>query len=490
MRVNFQEWLPDLPPNDNPGATVAENVIPFINSYQPFKDLVPFSNALPGRPLGAISAIRNDRTVYMFAGTSTGLYRLDGSSWTDVSRVGGYSTADGEIWRFAQYGNKVLATNYTNEIQVIDLATGNFANLAGSPPKARYITVVNGFVFLGNVDESGAKPFRVRWSDLENETNWAIGSGSSQSDFQDFVDDGGIIINVVGGTEYAVVIRERAIHRFQYVGAPNIFTNDKIESSKGSPVPSSVVPVERSTYYLGQEGFYRFNGQFSEPIGDNKVDKTFYRDVNQTFFNQRMSGVSDPINKLILWAYPSNDSPDGDSNKILIYNYAIQRWSIVNLSTRLFFGALQPGYTLETLDTYGASSSIDTLPFSLDSRVWKGGSNILAAFDNQNRLCYFTGSNLAATVDSGETQVNAGAKSFLSSVRPIVNSNNAVISVGYRDRIGNSITYSGDVSQNDNGECDFRIAARYHRVRVKLPYNDSWSEIQGFDFNATQDGLR
>ena len=59
---------------------------------------------------------------------------------------GNYSVPSGDFWSFAQFGGKVIACNFNDNPQVIDVDTGavNFADLAGTPPKAR--------LALGNVD--------------------------------------------------------------------------------------------------------------------------------------------------------------------------------------------------------------------------------------------------------------------------------------------------------------------------------------------------
>ena len=90
---------------------------------------------------GAINIYGTDGTNYHFAGTETGLWTLDNSSlaWTDVTRTSGgaYATATEERWRFAEFGNTLIATNYTDAVQAYTMGSSTeFAALGGSPPKA------------------------------------------------------------------------------------------------------------------------------------------------------------------------------------------------------------------------------------------------------------------------------------------------------------------------------------------------------------------
>jgi hypothetical protein len=69
----------------------------------------------------------------------------------------------GDQWQFAQFNNFVFAVQINTAPQVFDLTSSTaFADLAGSPPQARYIAVVNRFVFLSGLGSS--TPYRITWS--------------------------------------------------------------------------------------------------------------------------------------------------------------------------------------------------------------------------------------------------------------------------------------------------------------------------------------
>ena len=54
-KMVFGEWLPDQPDLDNPGATIAKNVLPYVQTYGSFKSLQSFSTALSGACTGSVS---------------------------------------------------------------------------------------------------------------------------------------------------------------------------------------------------------------------------------------------------------------------------------------------------------------------------------------------------------------------------------------------------------------------------------------------------
>ncbi len=182
--IPFGEYLPDLPDLANPGATVAKNVIPHANSYLPLKALSTNSDALTAFCRGAYAATDKALVVYNFAGDATKLYSLASQTHSDVSSTT-YTTAAGENWSFVKWGEKIIATNFTDVPEITTLGAANFTNLGGSPPRARHVGIVRDFVVFGYLKESGTVyPNRVRWSGIGDETAWAV-SATTQSDFQD-----------------------------------------------------------------------------------------------------------------------------------------------------------------------------------------------------------------------------------------------------------------------------------------------------------------
>ena len=63
----------------------------------------------------------------------------------------------------------------------------------------------------------------------------------------------------------------------------------------------------------------------------------------------------------------------------------------------VFGGVSQQGYTLEQLDSFNGGSTIDNLPYSLDSSFWTGPlSLLLYAFDTGHKSGSFSGATLAS----------------------------------------------------------------------------------------------
>lgn len=502
MRINipFAEWLPDLPTLDNRGATVAENVIPAQQSYLPFKQPVVFSTSLSARCQGMVIARDLAGDSFNYVGDNNKLYQLTGTSWSNVSRLvgGAYATPAEEFWEFTQWGNTVIGVNGLDAPQRISLGAANFIALPGSPPVARHIATVRDFVVMGNISATAAMPQAVAWSAINNSDSWTA-DAATLADRQDLPGDGGWVQKVIGG-EYGVIFQERAIFRMTFVGSPLIFQFDQVQQNIGAYAPQSVIAYQNLIFFLSEDGFYRFDGVNTQPIGRGKVDKTFFADLDTANY-LRIQASIDPINKLVLWAYPSSNNIGGNPDSILIYNWAFDKWSnVVSVSdieilTRSVSGAL----TLDQLDTI--SSSIDALPVSLDSRQWNAGQLILSYFNSNHRLARFTGENMGATVETGERQLNPkqNGRTYLTEVRPLIQNDgmlgggsSVIPSVRILSR--NSLLGSADASTlatvQSAGFAEVRNTARFQRVQVNIGGGTTWQHLIGVDVEAQEAGGR
>lgn len=119
---------------------------------------------------------------------------------------------------------------------------------------------------------------------------------------------------------------------------------------------------------------------------------------------------------------------------------------------------------------------LDDLPFSLDS-VSLASLLQVCAVDSSNRLGFFNGPNLEATLETPETSRN-GRKIFIESVRPVTDCATVVASVGFRETPQAALSYTTEVAVNDIGDCPVYgggIEGRYVRGKLRMPAEATWS---------------
>lgn len=497
-KLPFGEYAPDQNP-DIQFVVDGKNVFPrSTGTYGPVASFMNAVTALTARCQGAFYANDSAGNVSVWAGDATKLYKLSsGSAFSDVSKVGGYTIAASDFWEFIQFGQKVIATDYADAIQVYTLGSSAlFADLSATAPKARHIAPVANFVMVGNTFDGtgGAQPDRVWWSALGDSTSWPTPATSAaaavQSGYNNISGNGGWVQGIaprVGALD-AIIVQERQLIRCQYVGSPDVFTFQPLEGARGSPAPQSITAYGGMMYYLGDDGFYACDGATSRPIGAGKVDKFFYGDVLQSSIG-RVCGVFDPINRLWVVAYPSNSSSGGTPDRMMFYNTISDRWAPpAQITTEYLTKLGSIGYTLEQLDAFG---TMETLPASLDSRLWAGsGKPVLAAFDSSHRLGYFTGGNLEAQLETGDSDSGDGGRFMAQGFRPDVNGSAATLTgqIGYRESRNDSVSYTSAVSAQRNYVIPAHVSARHLRVKLTIAASSDWTHAAAFDLGLRRVG--
>lgn len=351
--IQIPEWQPDVTDLGTDVSALISGVVPRADGYGPFKALETFTQALASRCRGYFFARRGDGSSAVFAGTSTELYILDNTNltWTKVSKGGGpYSALVAtDIWRFAQFNDTVLAVQQNTVAQAFALSSSAaFADLAGSPPQASHVAIVNRFVLLSGLLSN---PRRLQWCDLDDITQWTAGVGFA--DFQDFP-DGGSVHGISGGDAYGVVFQDESIRRVTYApGSATVFDIVRISTQDTLFAQYSVINVGDKTFYCSSQGFKLIEASgLPRAIGKERVDRTFFSDVDTSQL-QLMIGSGDPSATRVYWAYKSKAGQADLFDKVLCYDWSIGeigRWSMLPIRGQFLTYLAKPGLTLEQLD--------------------------------------------------------------------------------------------------------------------------------------------
>ncbi len=491
--IEFGDLQADLPSYENSGALVVDNVLPLAKGYKSLAGFQALSGTgLTGSAVGLFTSFSASGSTN-YAGDATKLYQMNSSLvFQDKSKSGGYSNSTTEnardFWAFTQFGSNIIATNFADNIQKFTEGTSSaFSDLVAL--KAKYIAVIRDFVVSGYTNESGTVyNQRVKWSGINDSSTWTP-SQSTQSGFQDIVGSHGNIQAIVGGESAGVIFMEKAIYRMSYVGVPLIFQFDKIADNIGAFAPKSVASYGNMVFFLAQDGFYKLTGgQQLTPIGNGKVDNFFFDDLSSNL--DGITSAVDPNNSIVVWSYRGSGATGTTNNKLLIYNYAVDKWSTGSGQDLEFIAsASQEAFTtLESLDVLG---DLDNLPKSLDSYFYKEGIVGLAGFNSDNKFGKFIANSLSATVDTTEFEGAKGKRSTLINCRPIVdgttNTSVTVTPITRQSQL-DTTTNGTATGTNDTGTCPLRSTSRYHRIRVNVTGN--FNTMSGVDIEARPEGGR
>lgn len=476
QRIKFGEWMPDQ--SGISGAlTDAKNVVSLAVGYGPFSSAVAFSDAASENLVSLYAAKNPDSTTQLFVAGTSKIFTVSGiGALTQVKS--GMTTGIDDRVRFTQFGKRVITTNNAEVLQGWTLGTStSFANLSASAPIAKFITVVRDFVVCANTFESSAQQqYRVRWSALNDETDW-VEDVNTQSDYQD-IPDGGQIVGIRGG-EFGLVFLERSISRMTYIGTPFIFQFDNISRNKGCMVSGSIAQYQGITFFLSDDGFYMCDGQNVISIGSEKVDRFFIDDASESDYGS-MSAAVDPVRKLVIWNYVDTNG----NRKLLIYNFATKMWTYADAGTDFLSEASSTAVTLEQLDSI--SASIDALPTSLDSRLYVGGRYFLGG-TLATKVFTYTGPYATGTLATGD--IDLGGSSVITLARPQVDNGSADVSVASRKLLSDSVNFGTAVTPDGNNRASLRSAGRYHRIQL-VPTGSDWKTVVAVDVDVVPQGVR
>ena len=323
----------------------------------------------------------------------------------------------------------------------------------------------------------GTEPDKVQWSDINDETDWVSGA-TSQSDFQ-IIPDGGNVQAITGG-EFGVVLLEKSVVRCSYVGSPLFWQFDTISSGLGCLEGNSVARYGNITFFIADDGFYSTDGQTVTNIGLEKVDRWFFSRVDLTQINT-ISVAIDPVKNLVVWNYADVDG----NRRIIIYNWQLGKWSRAETTSDVVGTIATLGETLETLESSLGYTDIDTMPASLDSRLFIGGKFLFAGAKT-NKLVVFTGTSITPQLIT--TDIEVGYNSVATLARPQIDNGTAQVAVASRRELDDTIGFSSFVPATTEGRCSLRSAGRYHRFNVQPTGN--WTTAIAVDVDIKPQGNR
>ncbi|CAD0211260.1 hypothetical protein AGRHK599_LOCUS1287 [Rhizobium rhizogenes] len=502
MVIDFPlpHWRPDAADINNPGLKSANNCTPSMGNANGTVTYLPMlssalyaSSSLDSQARGLMTGTDSLGIAYIYTGTTNRLSRFNASTqnWVNVSRAGGYATTEKETWKSIQYASSVIATNYSDNLQYINMDNLDpFSDLT-SLVRARHITEHRGFVILGNTQDEfdGQQPSRVRWSALNNPFDWTF-SQATQADYQDLRNVGSI--TGIVSDEDVWVFCTNAIVRMHYIGTPWIFNFSTVIDGRGCTIPTSMITVNGKTFYYAGDGWYVFEKGQNTPIGAGKVDRYFSESADTDKFHL-MTVVADRYEPLIIWTYVSKSTPDGQADRSLIFNYLTGEWSTSDARSPMLFQSVTTPWTIDSLAAYG---SIDNVPASFDADNWAGGNSVIWGLDVSGKVYTMTGPVMTATIETAELQIAASLqdaktdRAQIQAVRPVYQSTGtATVTIGSKQIPNDDLSWSNPVpTTNATGYAYLRNQARYHSIRCTISGN--WNKISSFQVDAITTGGR
>lgn len=478
--IPFPPFAPDTSPF-NPLATGdLKNCIPVEDGWRPLPSLTVITDALPAACVGATYVRNSSGSFTLIAGTTAGLYSLDTGtmSWTDISGASApYSVPAGDRWTFTRYGQYLIAHNINDAIQVYDIEAGGvFADLAGSPPKARYSCVAGEFLVLMHLEgESNV----VHWSGIGDIEHWTIAEKGCD---KQALPSGEEIMGGIGDERGALIIQRNAMRYMQFAPESGYtFTFAPANEKRGTIAPLSIVQIGAGDFcYLSEDGFFR--GVAGSPIGSGRVDRWFFATLSRSSLSA-VKGIADPYEKIVWWTFE-----DAAEDRYLIgYDWQLDRWCYADNTTEEMVAVVTPGSGWDALDaTY---ASIDAGEVTFDSRSSQGGAPTFAGFTTSHELAYFSGTPQAVDAYTAQVQINPAGRYNVRGARIITDALAGELAVGKVDYHGNDMTWGTATSMSSRtGFIGVRADGRLHRFHWSVPAGTAWTVLTGLEVEGSASG--
>jgi hypothetical protein len=458
------------------------NCLPVTSGWGPMPDFEALSDALPAACRGLTTFKATDGTLSIFAGTATDLYKLNTStspySWDEVSKTtAAYSVPSGDTWSFTVFGDYLIAHTLGDVPQYISLSAGSaFADLAGTPPTAKYSACVGDFLVFGHLD---GEPNKLRWSGLNNSEFWTLG--------QRFADEqlfpaGGEIQAIVPVGLGAIIIQRDQMQNMQFNAASTYaFSFSNANSARGAISGESVVQIGPGRFfYLSEQGF--FAGVEASPIGAERVDRFLFDNIDLDFLPE-VFGVADPYNKIAWWKFVTSDG----TSRLLGYDWQLDRWCYSDQDLSAGGGIATPGITLDGLDNLYAT--LDEIPVSLDSRIFRGGRPVFAIIDADSKLSFMAATNKSATIRTADLELSPGRCSTVHSGFVTTDCTDFTVTASTTNEHGGSFTDKAAVSPSTRtGRLPLLADGRLHHFTMVTTAGASWKNALGIDLDFEPGG--
>jgi hypothetical protein len=289
----------------------------------------PTASGLPIRGMGQL--IENDGSSHIYLGDRADLYRYDGGA-TVALLTGTFTGIEDETatqlattWSMIPFGDWMICSNGVDVPQVIKGSAANpaaLAGVAGNFTTAEILAAQNEHILALNTNNS---PYEIRWCDSGDPEDWTP-TASNTAGFLAIREARSPIMAGVPLQQFTAIYTREGLFLLEYIGSTTVrFRYLHSINGIGALSKQSVVEVGRLNYGVGQQGFWRTDGNSFAYIDEPAVRQEF---VDNLLVAQasKVCSQHNEEETTVWWYYPTADEP----NKGLGFNYVNQSWSVRN----------------------------------------------------------------------------------------------------------------------------------------------------------------
>jgi len=229
--------------------------------------------------------------------------------------------------------------------------------------EARHVLV------YGTHDVTGSySPLLVRWCSQEDFTDWTPTATNTAGDYP-LPSRGSEIRSVNRIGDKTAILTDNDLFIQSYIGGNDVFGFTAVGEQCGIIARNAAVEYNGTLYWMAANGqFYQYSGRLQTL--DCTVLRFVYDNLNE-FQLDKIYAASNSTFDEVMWFYTSNDSPNGENDRYVIYNTREKHWTIGTM----------PRTVWEDGNTFSRPLAIDDIASNLyyQESGYTANSSVLAA---------------------------------------------------------------------------------------------------------------
>lgn len=160
-----------------------------------------------------------------------------------------------------------------------------------------------------------ADPLLIRWADQDDPIDWTPTPTNSAGFLR--VSRGSKIVRGIAARQEILVFTDTNLYSLQFLGTTDVFGLQELADNISIMSPRSVTSANNTTYWMGTDKFYFYNGQVQTlPC---TLRNHVFENLNYDQAAQVICGTNEGYQE-VWWFYPSANSNTNDSYVIYKYN--------------------------------------------------------------------------------------------------------------------------------------------------------------------------
>ncbi len=374
------------------------------------------------------------------------LFNTVSSAWDNITGSLILTGDDDSYWDDAVVNDKLILTNYVNNLLSYTDGDSGVAEVAGSPPNCKFLEYLSPYLVAGFVSTGVNNHMIVKWPDTGTLTSWSTGNASSA-----LLDHNGDAIRGLKRlNEYCVAYKKASIYLGRPVSTSEVIKWDLQEVGTGLMNHRTVAEHKGNHYFMGLNDFHVFNGVRSESIGQKIREQVFLSRNAERDSRHHAVHVKDYDEVWFFIVSIGNDWP----SDIWKYNYRYDFWYYDTCDR----------YRTGTEWFIQASTTIDDLVGTIDEQ----GGSIDNYLSTTNAPSYVFGTQFGLTLR----------------LDPTTNNDRLTVPISARYDSGD---LTGEIFENYKRwlMLDFWAKGNALTVFYSTDYGDSWKKVKEVELTGS-----